>query len=130
MSKLYPQLKQLSSKLIRQFGQPCTVIISEGGIYDPETGGVVRQYSEEYEAYCLFDNLNYDFPSFTSSGVTKASSAMVERGDVLIYITAEGNPATGAIIEVDETQWKAIACQPINPAGTALLYQVQARKVT
>lgn len=54
--QLYSQLQVLSTKLIKQFGVPCTVITSRNGDYDPSTGAM-QTIKTEKSAYCLFDNL-------------------------------------------------------------------------
>lgn len=129
MSSFYSSLQKISSKLIKQFGKSCKVKTETVGTYDPETSEVIGNKITEASAYCLFDNLNYDFPRYTSTGTSKGSDVMIEQGDVLIYVTAEGKPTTNAIIEVDNELWKVITCQPIKPANSELMYQLQARKV-
>lgn len=63
--QLYSQLQVLSTKLIKQFGVPCTVITSEMAIMIRQLGAM-QTIKTEKSAYCLFDNLAYDFPSFQS----------------------------------------------------------------
>lgn len=119
---MYGKLQNVSSKLIKQFGVPCTVRTERAGRYDPATGESSRSRSQQ-SAYCLFDNLAYDF-----SSVQRAD--MVQQGDVLIYITAEGKPTINSMVIVEGGEkWAVINCQPIRPAGVVMLYQCQARKV-
>lgn len=130
MSRFYPSLKKPLAKLIKKFGVACKVRTEIVGTYDPSTGGVTGNQINEVQAYCLFDNLNYDFPRYGDTGASQGTDVMVAQGDVLIYVTAEGKPSLNAIIEVNDEQWKVINCQPIKPANSALLYQLQARKVS
>ncbi|QPB42223.1 hypothetical protein [Rodentibacter haemolyticus] len=127
---MYRQLKQISAQLIRQFGLSCVIKTEKSGKYNPETGGVSKKSTVENNAYCLFDNLAYDFPSYQSSGSGKGDSAMVKQGDVMLYITAEGKPEVLSKVFVDDETWSIIKCQSIKPAGTALLYQCQARRIS
>ena len=110
---MYGKLQNISTKLIKQFGVPCVVRTEKAGRYNPETGEVESRSRAEETAHCLFDNLAYDF---NQSG--KNTSNMVQQGDVLIYVTA-----------TDNEKWTVINCQPIKPAGVAVIYQCQARKV-
>lgn len=124
---IYSQLQQLSQQQIQQFGQKCKVKTASNGRYNPSTGEMSLSQIE-HNAYCLFDNLAFDFPSFQSSGSGKSSSVMIEQGDVMIYVTAEGKPELNSIIEVGGEKWRVIQCQPIKPADVVILYQCQGRK--
>lgn len=115
---MYGQLKQLSVQLIRQFGMPCIILQKEIGKYDPSTGQN-RVTETRVSAYCLFDNLAFDF-------TRKAEYSTVKQGDVLIYLTAKAD--VGDKVEADGESWTLVNVQPIKPAGTALLYQCQGRK--
>ncbi|TNG94876.1 hypothetical protein FHQ28_05640 [Pasteurellaceae bacterium USgator11] len=126
---MYGQLKNISTQVVKQFGMACTVITQSAGQYNPVTGAVEGGGENKQSAHCIFDNLAYDFPRFQSGGEGKASSSMVKQGDVLIYITAEAKPELSAQIVANGEKWIVITCQPISPAGTALLYQCQARRV-
>lgn len=125
---LYPQLQQLSESLLQQFGSPCVVKKQGEGKYNVSTGEFRGTDEIHHSAHCLFDNLAYDFPHFKSGGVGKGDSATVKQGDVLIYLTASGQPEVNAVVEVNGEQWAIINCQPIKPANTELLYQCQGRK--
>ena len=126
--QLYSQLQVLSTKLIKQFGVPCTVITSRNWDYDPSTGAM-QTIKTEKSAYCLFDNLAYDFPSFQSGGSGESSSTMVKQGDVLIYVTSQADPELNAQIIVNSENWQVIKSQPIKPANQAIIYQCQCRRV-
>ena len=121
---MYGKLQNISTKLIKQFGVPCVVRSEKAGRYNPETGEVESRSRSEESAHCLFDNLAYDF-----NQIGKNTSNMVQQGDVLIYVTAEANPAINSKIVTDNEKWTVINCQPIKPAGVAVIYQCQARKV-
>ncbi|WP_439259490.1 hypothetical protein [Lonepinella sp. BR2930] len=120
---MYQKLKTISSKLIKQFGSPCVVVTENQGQYNPLTGSVSDGERMEQKAYCLFDNLAYDF-----SRSQQNSSATIEQGDVLIYLTAQAEPTVNSHILVNQERWMVINCQPIKPANTAVIYQCQARK--
>lgn len=121
---MYGNLKSISSKLVKRFGMPCVVRGEKIGRYNPETGEVESKSKSNRNAHCLFDNLAYDFGK---SGMYHASA--VQQGDVLIYVTADGEPTLDSKIEADGEIWSVINVQPIKPAGMSLLYQCQARKV-
>ncbi|MCQ9121573.1 hypothetical protein MUU45_001122 [Rodentibacter pneumotropicus] len=127
---MYGQLRHLSTQLIRQFGVPCVVKTESKGQYDPATGGISNKRRVSNKAYCLFDNLAYDFPSYQSNGSGKGASAMVKQGDVMLYITESGKPEVHSIVSVEGETWAIINCQPIRPANVSIIYQCQARRVT
>lgn len=120
--QLYNQLQMLSTKLIKQFGVPCKVITSKNGDYDPSIGAM-QTIKMEKSAYCLFDNLAYDFPKGDTSAV------MVKQGDVLIYVTYQATPELNVQIIANGERWQVIKSQPIKPANQAIIYQCQCRKV-
>ncbi|HHT7871390.1 hypothetical protein [Pasteurella multocida] len=126
---MYGRLKNISSSLIKKFGSPCVVRIEKKGEYDPETGSVDTEDVVENKAFCVFDNLAYDFPSFKSNGVSRGDSVMVKRGDVLLYLTAEASPTLNARVTVNNEVWIIVNFQPIKPSSTIILYQCQARRV-
>ncbi|MGX2975564.1 hypothetical protein ACWIUH_11285 [Ursidibacter arcticus] len=119
--KIYPQLQQISESLLQQFGSPCVVKTKSEGRYNAATGEYRLGEEVSHSAYCLFDNLAYDF----SKG---QDTANVQQGDVLIYLTASGQPEVNSVVEANGEQWVIINCQPIKPANTVLLYQCQGRK--
>lgn len=121
MMSLYPQLQQLSESLLQQFGSPCVVKTKNEGKYNVATGEYKKGENVSHSAYCLFDNLKYDFSQ-------DQDAVNVQQGDVLIYITASGQPEINSLVEVNGEIWAIIRCQPIQPAGAALLYQCQGRK--
>lgn len=118
---MYSSLKGISDKLIKQFGQPCRVVINEQGRYNPATGERKKGNSTVHTGYCLFDNLAFDFRN--------QQSPSVQQGDVMIYLTADCKPVLNAVIEASGEKWSVITVQPIRPATTTLIYQVQGRKV-
>lgn len=117
----YANLQSISDQLLRQFGQACTVRTQGEGKYNAATGEVRASGEISRAAYCLFDNLAYDFSR-------QPNAESVQQGDVLIYITASGQPSVNSVLEINGEQWAIIRCQPIQPAGSALLYQCQGRK--
>ncbi|HDR1805531.1 TPA: hypothetical protein QB641_002000 [Pasteurella multocida] len=122
---MYGSLKKRSSSLIKRFGSPCIVRIEKQGEYDPETGSVDTEDVVENKAFCVFDNLAYDFPSH---GVDNGS-VMVKKGDVLLYLSAEAKPVLNAHILVNGETWLIVNFQPIKPSNTVIIYQCQARRL-
>ncbi|MCT8567956.1 hypothetical protein KZ431_06105 [Glaesserella parasuis] len=113
---MYGKLKQISKQLIQKFGSPCVIKTQISGQYDPATGKMQTEIRKQ-NAYCLFDNLAYDFS-------VNREFATVQQGDVVIYLTEK----VGSAVEVNGEVWSIIAVQPIKPASVAMLYQCQGRK--
>lgn len=124
---MYNKLKGVSDKLIRQFGQACEVHITETGKYNPATGERRKGSTTINNGYCLFDNLAFDFNSSRHDSA-QGSASMVEQGDVLIYLTASCQPVLNAQVVVGGERWSIVNVQPINPGGTAIIYQAQGRR--
>lgn len=120
MADFYGNLGKISHSLIKRFGQPCNVTINEQGSYNPATGERKKGSSTVRTGYCLFDNLAFDFRD--------QQSPSVQQGDVMIYLTADCKPVLNAVIEANSEKWSVINVQPIRPAATTLIYQVQGRK--
>ncbi|MDP0174079.1 hypothetical protein Q7299_09890 [Glaesserella parasuis] len=115
---MYGKLKQISKQLIQKFGSPCVIKTQISGQYDPTTGKMQTEISKQ-NAYCLFDNLAYDFS-------VNREFATVQQGDVVIYLTEKAE--VGSAVEVNGEVWSIIAVQPIKPASVAMLYQCQGGK--
>ncbi|AFF25323.1 TPA: hypothetical protein SIC75_002067 [Pasteurella multocida] len=122
---MYGRLKNISSSLIKKFGSPCVVRIEKKGEYDPETGSVNTVQAVENKAFCIFDNLAYDFPSYRGD----SGASMVKQGDVLIYLTAEAKPELNSHVVVNGETWLIVKFQPIKPSNTVIIYQCQARRL-
>ncbi|MCT8608722.1 hypothetical protein KZ427_07190 [Glaesserella parasuis] len=115
---MYGKLKQISKQLIQKFGSPCVIKTQISGQYDPATGKMQTEIRKQ-NAYCLFDNLAYDFS-------VNRVFATLQKSDVGIYMTDKA--AVGSAVEVNGEVWSIIAVQPIKPASVAMLYQCQGRK--
>ncbi|MCB4228116.1 hypothetical protein [Mannheimia haemolytica] len=127
MADFYGNLGKISHSLIKRFGQPCNVTINEQGSYNPATGERKKGNWTVQKGYCLFDNLAFDFPH-SGNDSHGGSALLVQQGDVLIYLTADCKPTLNAVIEANGEKWSVINVQPIRPAATTLIYQVQGRK--
>ncbi|MFC1096585.1 hypothetical protein ABWH54_03960 [Pasteurella multocida] len=105
------------------------VRIEKKGEYDPETGSVNTVQTVENKAFCIFDNLAYDFPSFKSNGISRSDSVMVKQGDVVLLLTAEAKPELNSHVVVNGETWLIVNFQPVKPSNTVIIYQCQARRL-
>ncbi|MFP4793733.1 hypothetical protein [Pasteurella multocida] len=122
---MYGRLKNISSSLIKKFGSPCVVRIEKKGEYDPETGSVNTVQTVENKAFCIFDNLAYDFPSHRGD----SDASMVKQGDVVLLLTAEAKPELNSHVVVNGETWLIVNFQPVKPSSTVIIYQCQARQL-
>ncbi|HDR1268615.1 TPA: hypothetical protein R4328_001428 [Pasteurella multocida] len=122
---MYGRLKNISSSLIKKFGSPCVVRIEKKGEYDPETGSVNTVQTVENKAFCIFDNLAYDFPSHRGN----SDASMVKQGDVVLLLTAEAKPELNSHVVVNGETWLIVNFQPVKPSSTVIIYQCQARRL-
>jgi hypothetical protein len=120
MSIDYADIANGAAEAIAEAGGPIVLIQEIAGEYDPATGtGEAR--TKKFTG--VGARLNY------SLGVVDGSSIL--RGDVRMLIGATGGmpkPLPGNHLEYMGERYEVIDCDVTQPAGVAVLYDVQARK--
>jgi hypothetical protein len=112
----YRPLLATANRLIGNFGKPA--IISRQGeatgpAWNPQPG-----LATDRDTLCV--ELSYS--------LTNRNESLIQRGDKLLLLRAGVEPAVGNTITVDAITYQVIDVQPLNPGGTVMLYEVQARK--
>ena len=115
MSEFYNGLQSTATRLLAQFGKPLTLRIQTGAAYDPGTQTNVPTYADHAVSGVIG---NYQ-------GRVTESGTLVQTDDKKILVsvgTAGAQIIDGATVYVVQT------VKALNPAGTALLYELQGRK--
>ena len=116
----YGDLQSTATELLVEFGKPLTLRIQTGAAYDPATQTNSPAYTD-YPVSGLV--LNY-------KGRTNEAGTYVQTDDkrILVSVSTAPEPTTGAQVVDGSTVYVVQAVKSLNPAGTALLYELQGRK--
>ena len=112
---IYDRLKSTAERLIGQYGRPCALVrqTQSGPDYDP----VVTESTYTVQAL------------ETGYSLTSRNDTLVQVGDKLGLIsTADEAPRFDDKIEIDGDRYSFVDLQPLNPGGTTLLFEFQARR--
>ena len=118
---IYDAAAVMALNMITDFGQTITLRNITPGTYDPATGTQPPELIQEQPASgILLDYKGFDLQPGT----------LIQQGDKKLKVPAKGlewSPTlqTKAIIQ-DET-WSVVNVKEINPAGVAILYELQVR---
>jgi hypothetical protein len=115
MANFYDRLQATANRLIAQYGKPATLIRQEqsGPAYDP----VVTE--QQYEVQLVETGYRMD----------NRNSTLVQVGDKIGIISTDGEtPQLADKIMIDENRYNMIDVAPLNPGGTVLLFEMQARR--
>lgn len=116
----YASIQAGAAEAIRDTGKPLTLRVQTGATYDPDTQTNVPTYSD-HAVHGLI--LNY-------KGRVTESGTLVQTDDkkILVSVGTAPEPTAGAQIIDGATVYVVQTVKALNPAGTALLYELQGRK--
>jgi len=116
----YDNLAATVRRLLTQFGTDATLTRTTTGAYDPATGTASTSTSTYTAKAARFDYAQRDI-----------DGTLVRDGDQRIYLDVQDMvmPQTGDTITMGGRTWSVVTARSIDPALTAVLYEVQARGV-
>jgi len=116
----YAEIMRGAAEAIRDAGKPLTLHIQTGSDYDADTQTNVPTYTD-YPVYGLI--LNY-------KGRITESGTLVQTDDkkILVSVGTSPEPTAGAQIIDGSTVYVVQTVKSLNPAGVALIYELQGRK--
>ncbi|VVO68388.1 hypothetical protein PS865_01189 [Pseudomonas fluorescens] len=118
----YDEMAVMALEMITEFGQPVTISKTEQGEYDPETGGESPGAIIEQTARGIL----LDF-----TGQEFQNNSLIKQGDKKLKIAAQGLEWVPDLLNKVIIQGRTWAIVPplkeVNPAGTAILYELQVR---
>lgn len=111
----YRALKRKVTPIIARFGYP--VAVTRPGGVDRSTGSQVIRPDTTFNIVGL--KVDYDPKEIDGS--------RVQAGDIKFLCQAENEMKIGDLVMVDGAQWRVENPNPLAPAATTLLYQLQLR---
>ena len=115
----YAALSKKSYTLIAKHGMDC-LLVRPAGTPDPVTGKVSSAGQTIYPAKCILK----------SYSAKEIDGTMIRLGDKAAIVAAYDlpEPATSDFLALSGKRWKIVSVKSIEPAGTAIIYNVQVRK--
>ncbi|WP_439878865.1 hypothetical protein [Pseudomonas prosekii] len=118
----YDEMAVMALEMITEFGQPVTISKMVPGEYDPDIGGESPGATFEQAAQGIL----LDF-----TGQEFQNNSLIRQGDKKLKIAAQGlawAPDLLNSVIVQGRTWSIVPpLKEINPAGTAILYELQVR---
>lgn len=114
MNPLYPRLAtQTVVKMIRRFGQKCTVLSAEDTGYQPN--GTPTSGKESLGLVCNNSN---------RALLDGENPIVLERGEQKILLISRVKPEKGGSVFANDRYFRIFHVEEVNPAGLAVLYKV------
>jgi hypothetical protein len=116
----YQRARQTADRLLTKFGQSATLrqTSTTGGVpWDPGSGTTTTTDTTVTLAV-------------TDYTVAEIDGTLIQAGDRRAYISAEGTVAAPALTDtliVGGINYSVVAVKPLNPGGTVVMWEVQAR---
>ncbi len=116
----YANLAATARRLLTQFGTDVTLTRTTTGEYDPATGSA-SQTTTTYTG----KGARFDYTQREIDGT------MIRVGDQRVYLEVDGfvMPQTGDTLTLGGRVYQVVAARSVDPALTAVLYDVQVRGV-
>jgi len=110
----YSSLKSTADRLIARFGKTATLVRLEqsGTDFDPTTVEI------EFDVTLV----ELEFSKMVRDGT------LVQQGDKRLLVSTAGETPTQADrIRLDDIDYEIVQSDPLNPGGTVLMFEIQAR---
>lgn len=125
MNEFYDDLAATANELLTEFGGPVVLSRTSAGDYDPATGTTIGGTTTTYNGVAA----KFDYAQ------TDIDGTLIRVGDQRVLISVAGVvlPQTGDTLSFTDpntlavTVFDVIMAKQVNPAGTAVLYDVQVR---
>lgn len=124
MSLDYPAIAAEVLEVLAEVGGPCTLIRAQRADYDPGSSSADAGREQRYDGVAVR----------TEYSLRDREGGLIEDTDCKLYVAALGSaggsfpqPATTDVILFAGVRYTVMHCKPISPAGTAVVYEVQAR---
>lgn len=115
----YGPIQATAKRLIDRFGRDMTLRARSHGTYNPATATVTRTQTD-YPAIGYLDQYAQE----------DIDGTLIQVGDqrVIMSPTVPVEPKTGDALVIDSDEWEIVRSQPLKPATTLLLYELQVRR--
>jgi len=116
MNNIYQSAQETATRLLAEYGQSASLISITDGEYDVETGT-----KPQIETAIPVNVVKQNYQNREVDG------SLIKRGDVRLLMEAGQEPKTGDVVAFYNKRWTVIHVDPVDPAGTVILYRVQVR---
>lgn len=124
VTDFYERMADTALRLIADKGTDCTIVSSPiAGGFDPVTGMPLDDMpSVVQQGKCVV--LNY------KESLYNAPESLIEQGDKKLLLSAKGVTidSLNGTIEALGKSYRVISVKDVNPAGTAIVYEVHGRE--
>lgn len=126
MTGFYEEMAGVALDLISEFGQPITLRDETPGEYNTATGVVSDPVVVEQTGSGILQ----DFSLSERAGISNQPGTLIQQGDKKLIMAASGltMPTLTTKAMVGGHTWTIVNIKEINPAGTPLIYELQARR--
>jgi hypothetical protein len=116
----YGDLAYTASNLLAKFGKPATLRVQSGSTFNPDTQANTPTYTDTAVSLLVG---NY-------AGRVSETGTLVQTDDKKLLVSVNGavEPGIGSLVVDGSTVYVVQSVKALNPAGTALLYELQGRK--
>jgi hypothetical protein len=120
MADFYADLAATAARLLKQFGKPATLRVESGSSFDSATQINTPLYTDTAVSLLVG---NY-------AGRLSETGTLIQTDDKKLIVSVNGayEPGIGSLVVDGSTVYTVQSVKALNPAGTALLYELQGRK--
>lgn len=118
----YDSLGAMATRLLGKYGQTATLTRSTAGAYDTTDGATDAATSTDHACVAAV----FDYAQREIDGT------QIRQGDRRVMLQATGGvpmPRTGDALTIGSLAYTIVAARTVNPGGTAVVHEVQARGV-
>ncbi len=116
----YQDMANVAHNLLSEYGQTVTITREGSTEYNPYEG-VTNSGGTVYNGVAIFEPYE-----------DNRDDSLIEAGDIKITLASknlsEAPQISDTIQGVDGIVWRVVNIKELNPAGTSLIYEIQARK--
>ncbi|MBS9781510.1 MAG: hypothetical protein KGV56_03360 [Gammaproteobacteria bacterium] len=115
----YRNMATVAHNLLSEFGQSVTITRKGDTEYNPYEG-VTNSNDTVFNGVAIFEPYE-----------DNRDDSLIEAGDIKITLASKNLsevPQISDTIHVDGIAWRVVNIKELNPAGTSLIYEIQARK--
>ncbi len=122
----YEANAELALRLIRENGRQLPMTRQVGGTYDPVAGSVSGGTVDAWEIPGIILPATFRSMVGLDNGRLEDGSLTLANARKILA-AAKGSlhePSPDDVITFDGSSWRVLACVPLSPAGTAIIYKI------
>lgn len=126
----YEANAELALRLIRENGRTLGVKRAVGGTYDPVAGSVSGGTLDSWNLEGIILPATFRSMVGLDNGMLEAGTLTLSKARKILA-AAKGSlhePLPEDIIHFDDIDWRVLACVPLKPADTAIVYKIGVMK--